>query len=242
LAKAAAPKVVAKAAPKVVAKAAPKVVAKAAPAKIIKAVKKAAPVKIVRAPQSLLVSGVFSPVQTVETNPFKDDIGAVGLMGFWDPADLVKDGDPVKFARLRASELKHGRICQLAVLGHITTTAGVRLDPFLTPGYDLKNFPTGLAALSALPAEVVFGTILTIALIEGGYAARKDEIEAAQLAASLKIWDEKTYASKQAIEVNQGRAAMMGILALMVHEKLNNDPYIINSLFFNAPVAFNAGF
>ena len=34
----------------------------------------------------------------------------------------------------------------------------------------------------------------------------------------------------------------MGILALMVHEKLNNDPYVINSLFFNAPVPFNVGF
>ena len=101
-----------------------------------------------------------------EENPFLEDIGSVGLMGFWDPADLVKDGDPVKFARLRAAELKHGRISQLAVLGHIVTTAGVRLDPFFTPGYDLSKFPTGLAALSALPVEVVFGTILTVALIE----------------------------------------------------------------------------
>jgi hypothetical protein len=30
----------------------------------------------------------------------------------------------------------------------------------------------------------------------------------------------------------------MGILALMVHEKLDNNPYIINSL-LGAPVAFN---
>jgi hypothetical protein len=30
----------------------------------------------------------------------------------------------------------------------------------------------------------------------------------------------------------------MGILGLMVHEKLNNDPYIINSL-LGYPVAFN---
>jgi hypothetical protein len=33
----------------------------------------------------------------------------------------------------------------------------------------------------------------------------------------------------------------MGILALMVHEKLDNNPYIINSL-LGAPVDFNAGF
>ena len=35
---------------------------------------------------------------------------------------------------------------------------------------------------------------------------------------------------KRAIELNQGRAAMMGILALMVHEELNGDAYVINTL------------
>lgn len=43
---------------------------------------------------------------------------------------------------------------------------------------------------------------------------------------------------KRAIELNQGRAAMMGILALMVHEKLDGNPYIINSL-LGYPVDFN---
>ena len=32
------------------------------------------------------------------------------------------------------------------------------------------------------------------------------------------------------IELNNGRTAQMGILALMVHEKLNNNPHIINPL------------
>ena len=51
-------------------------------------------------------------------------------------------------------------------------------------------------------------------------------------------WSEERQTSKAAIELNNGRAAQMGILALMVHEKLNNDPYIINSL-LGYPVAFN---
>merc|ERR1712176_1368864 len=42
-------------------------------------------------------------------------------------------------------------------------------------------------------------------------------------------FDEETKTRKRAIELNQGRAAMMGILALMVHEKLG-DAYVINSL------------
>jgi hypothetical protein len=43
---------------------------------------------------------------------------------------------------------------------------------------------------------------------------------------------------KRAIELNNGRAAQMGILALMVHEKLDGNPYVINSL-LGYPVDFN---
>ena len=148
----------------------------------------------------------------------------------------MADADEARFARLREVETKHGRISMLAILGHLVTTAGYRLPTSLTPGYDLSNTKTGLAALSELPSEVIFGTLLTVALIEGGYAARKDDIEAAQLQASG--WDDETIQKKLAIELNNGRAAQMGILGLMVHEKLNNDPYIINTL-LGAPVAFN---
>ena len=45
---------------------------------------------------------------------------------------------------------------------------------------------------------------------------------------------------KRAIELNNGRAAMMGILALMVHEELNGEPYVINAL-CGQPSNFNAG-
>ena len=156
--------------------------------------------------------------------------------GFWDPLGLLNDADQAKFDRLRTVETKHGRIAQLAILGHLVTTAGYRLPTSLTPGYDLSTVKSGLAALTDLPVEAIFGTLLTVAAIEGGFAARKDEIEAAQLKASG--WDQETIDKKLAIELNNGRAAQMGILALMVHEKLDNNPYIINSL-LGYPVPFN---
>jgi len=167
---------------------------------------------------------------------FEDAIGAQAPLGFWDPLGLLNGADEERFERLRTVETKHGRIAQLAILGHLVTTAGYRLPTSLTPGYDLSSTKAGLAALSDLPAEAIFGTLLTVACIEGGFAARKDEIEAAQLKASG--WDDETAAKKLAIELNNGRAAQMGILALMVHEKLDNNPYIINSL-LGYPVAFN---
>jgi hypothetical protein len=51
------------------------------------------------------------------------------------------------------------------------------------------------------------------------------------LAKQRDKFDDATKLEKRAIELNQGRAAMMGILALMVHEKLgvsilpNNAPF-----------------
>ena len=190
---------------------------------------------------SFVSAAAFAPASMRSTSSalkmsFENAIGAQPPLGFWDPLGLLKDADEARFARLREVETKHGRIAQLAILGHLVTTAGYRLPTSITPGYDLSKVKTGLAALSDLPAEAIFGTLLTVALIEGGYAARKDEIEAAQIQASG--WDQETLDKKLAIELNNGRAAQMGILGLMVHEKLNNDPYIINTL-LGAPVPFN---
>ena len=167
---------------------------------------------------------------------FSGEIGAQAPLGFWDPLGLLANADQERFDRLRLVETKHGRIAMAAILGHIVTTKGDRLPVSITPGYDLTKVGPGLKALTDLPAEAIFGTLLTVAAIEGGYAARKDEIEEAQLRASG--WDQETIDKKLAIELNNGRAAQMGILALMVHEKLDNNPYIINSL-LGAPVKFN---
>ena len=190
---------------------------------------------------AILSVAAFSPVARVARSSalkmgFESEIGAQPPLGFWDPLGLLADADQAKFDRLRTVETKHGRIAQLAILGHLVTTAGYRLPESLTPGYDLTKVGAGLKALTDLPVEAIFGTLLTVAVIEGGFAARKEEIEAAQLKASG--WDDETIARKLAIELNNGRAAQMGILALMVHEKLNNDPYVINTL-LGSPVAFN---
>jgi hypothetical protein len=167
---------------------------------------------------------------------FESEIGAQAPLGFWDPLGLLKDADQERFDRLRTVETKHGRISQLAILGHLVTTAGVRLPGEIAYGVPFSSVKNGLAALDTIPAAGIAQIIAFIGLIELGYAARKDDIEAAQLKASG--WDAETIAKKSAIELNNGRAAQMGILALMVHEKLNNDPYIINTL-LGAPVPFN---
>eukprot|EP00597_Dinobryon_sp_UTEXLB2267_P016392 CAMPEP_0201093024 /NCGR_PEP_ID=MMETSP0812-20130820/1562_1 /ASSEMBLY_ACC=CAM_ASM_000668 /TAXON_ID=98059 /ORGANISM="Dinobryon sp., Strain UTEXLB2267" /LENGTH=200 /DNA_ID=CAMNT_0047344949 /DNA_START=93 /DNA_END=695 /DNA_ORIENTATION=+ len=167
---------------------------------------------------------------------YENAIGAQPPLGFWDPLGLLKDADQERFDRLRTVETKHGRISMLAILGHLVTTAGVRLPGEIAYGVPFSSVKNGLAALDTIPAAGIAQIVAFIGLIELGYAARKDDIEAAQLKASG--WDQATIDKKLAIELNNGRAAQMGILALMVHEKLDNNPYIINSL-LGSPVPFN---
>ena len=95
--------------------------------------------------------------------------------------------------------------------------------------------PTGLKAFDVIPAAGTFQLFAFIGLLELGFGSKQAEIEEG----CAPQWGEND--QKKAIELNNGRAAQMGILALMVHEKLDNNPYMINGL-LGAPVDFNAGF
>jgi len=165
---------------------------------------------------------------------FKNAIGAQMPLGFFDPLGLLKNADQERFDRLRTVEVKHGRIAMLAVLGHLVTTAGVRLPGDIAFGVPYSSMKTGLAALDTIPRGGLVQLLLFIGLIEMGFSEKQADIEATC---------EEKYKSfcvdrRKSVELNNGRAAQMGILGLMVHEKLDNNPYIINAL-FGAPVAFN---
>jgi Chlorophyll A-B binding protein len=168
---------------------------------------------------------------------WENAVGAQPPLGFWDPLGLLKNADQRRFDRLRYVEIKHGRISMLAILGHIVTTTGIRLPGEIIKGeLPFTSIRSGLAALEDLPLSIIGLLIAFIGILEIGYSARQEDIEEAQLRASG--WDEETIAWKSAVELNNGRAAQMGILGLMVHEKLDNNPYIINSL-LGYPVPFN---
>jgi Chlorophyll A-B binding protein len=174
---------------------------------------------------------------------FEDALGAQAPLGFWDPLNLLKDADQERFDRLRYVEVKHGRISMLAILGHLTTTAGIHWPGDIAFGTPFSSIDNGLAGLfgeHAVPQQGLCQLIIFIGAVDLGFTNyAQPEVEAACVAKMEESgWDSAKQATKAAVELNNGRAAQMGILALMVHEKLNNDPYIINSL-LGAPVAFN---
>jgi Chlorophyll A-B binding protein len=181
-----------------------------------------------------LIAGVaaFAPVAqkastTALNMAFEDELGAQPPLGFFDPLGLVADGDQEKFDRLRYVEIKHGRICMLAVVGYLTTESGARLPGDIDySGLKFADIPGGFAAFSAIPAGGLCQLLFFIGLLEAN--VMKD-ITGGEFVGDFRndyidfgwdSFDEETKLKKRAIELNQGRAAQMGILALMVHEQL----------------------
>jgi hypothetical protein len=190
-------------------------------------------------------AAAFAPAQVSKTSvatnmAFEDALGAQAPLGFFDPLGLVADGDQEKFDRLRYVEIKHGRICQLAFLGQITTRAGIHLPGDIdTSGHSFDSFPNGWAAISgpdAIPAAGLAQIIAFVGFLELGVMKditggefvgdfRNDAIDF-----GWDSFDEETKLQKRAVELNNGRAAQFGILGLMMHEQIGGTFPIIGDL------------
>jgi hypothetical protein len=152
---------------------------------------------------------------------------------------LLKNADQDRFDRLRYVEVKHGRIAMLAILGHIVTTKGDRFPGQIAFGVPFSSIKAGLAAFDSIPIAGVVQLFFFIGVLELGFGSVQSDIEAECVQKMESFgWDKNTQVRKAGIELNNGRAAQMGILGLVIHEKLNNDPYIINTL-LGSPVPFN---
>ena len=99
-------------------------------------------------------------------------------------------------------------------------------------GTSFSDLPNGFAGLAAVPA---FGLFQIIASIGYWELVGWKQVEGSTpgdfgipYVSSVKSEADKE--KKRAIELNNGRAAMMGLLAIMIHEKLDGHPYIINDI------------
>merc|ERR1712157_217461 len=148
---------------------------------------------------------------------FESELGVQPPLGFWDPLGLLNDADQEKFERLRYVELKHGRICMLAFVGQLVTRAGIHLPGSINLAGDrFDSFPDGAAALfgpDAIPAAGFGQIIALIGALELG--VMKDVTGEAEFAGDFRNG-----------ALDYGRAAMMGVLGLMVHEQIDGNPVI----------------
>jgi hypothetical protein len=190
-------------------------------------------------------TSAFAPAKQASTstslNAFEDALGSQPPLGFYDPLGLVADGDQETFDRLRYVEIKHGRICMLAFLGQITTRAGLHLPGNIDyEGHSFDSYPDGLAAVygpDAIPANGFFQIFFFVGFLE--LFVMKDILGNEFVGDFRNEWidfgwdyyfDDETKLQKRAIELNNGRAAMIGILGLMMHEQVGGNFPLIGEM------------
>ena len=180
-------------------------------------------------------AAAFAPAPVAKTtsalNAFESELGSQPPLGFFDPLGLLDEAGQGRFDRLRYVEIKHGRICQLAFLGNIITRAGVHLPGNIsTDGTKFSDIGNGWAGSFEVPTDGALQILFFVGFLE--LFVMKDVTGENDFVGDFRngfidfgwdSFDEETKLKKRAIELNNGRAAMMGILGLMVHEQLGND-------------------
>lgn len=196
---------------------------------------------------SLLASAAaFAPTQqkasSTSLKAFADELGAQPPLGFFDPLGILKNANQERFNRLREVEIKHGRICMLAVVGNLITRAGIYLPGKIDyAGDKFSDYPPGIAAIApgtGIPVQGIGSIAFFIGFLElfimKSYDDRGNQFPGDYRNGAIDWgWDsfsEEQKLRKRAIELNNGRAAMMGILGLMVHEELGNVDLLIPSI------------
>ena len=182
-------------------------------------------------------AAAFAPAPAAKTSSavraFEDELGVQPPLGFFDPFGMLSgDVTQERFDRLRYVEIKHGRIAQLAFLGQVVTRAGLHLPGDIDySGHAFDSYPNGVAALigpNSIPFEGQGQIIAFIGWLEicfmrdvaGTGNEHVGDFRNGYIDFGWDDFDEETKLSKRAIELNNGRAAMFGILGLMVHEEI----------------------
>lgn len=142
---------------------------------------------------------------------------------------LLEDASQERFDSLRYSEIKHGRVCMLAVAGYITTASGIRLPGDIAfGGPAFSDIPSGIDAFKYVPGPGVLQIVAFIAVLEMGMRDVTGEndfvgdFRNGHIDFGWDKFDDATKMKKRAIELNNGRAAMMGITGLVIHEIIGN--------------------
>ncbi|GMH52784.1 hypothetical protein TrLO_g8700 [Triparma laevis f. longispina] len=150
------------------------------------------------------------------------ELGVTEPLGVYDPLGWL-DSEPEAFERRRAVERKHGRIAMAAVVGTIVHNNHIVFDGYISPSNNLKfsDVPTGIAGLFSVPTAGLAQILAFCALVELAWlpASQYDgDYGVGYFGTNVEDPEEK--ARKLNAELNNGRAAMLGIFGNMVAEEL----------------------
>ncbi|CAE8611638.1 unnamed protein product [Polarella glacialis] len=139
-------------------------------------------------------------------------IGSMPPMDFWDPAGFVKVGDKPGFNKMRAAEIKHGRVAMMAALGMVAQCY------FHFPGFE--EVPNGIGAVALAPGTYGLGAIFVISgVLELFVWTEDDKKEPGNFGdpAGLNQYNE----DMRAKEINNGRMAMFSIIGILGAEAVS---------------------
>uniref|UniRef100_A0A6U1SN20 Plastid light harvesting protein n=1 Tax=Trieres chinensis TaxID=1514140 RepID=A0A6U1SN20_TRICV len=148
------------------------------------------------------------------------ELGVTEPLGVFDPLGWL-ESEPEAFERRRAVERKHGRVAMAAVVGTIVHNNHIVFDGYLSPSNNLKfsDVPTGIDGIRAIPTAGLLQILFFFALVELAWmpASKYDgDYGVGYFGTDIKDPEEK--ARKLNVELNNGRAAQMGIMGNMVVE------------------------
>jgi len=178
-----------------------------------------------------------------------DEVGVLPPLGRWDPLRIREQG-PERYRRFVEMEIKHGRLAMAGFLGAITTYSGLRWPGYLSIADNIKfsDMPGApLASWAALPTAAWFQIILFISFLEVNSLKQDPLKEPGDVVPEGTPWVRypdgyeilvgdgsiKQVGEEELIlgrtwklnaERNNGRAAMMGMTGMLIHEALTGNP------------------
>jgi len=150
------------------------------------------------------------------------DLGSTEPLGVYDPLGWMTT-EPESFERRRAVERKHGRIAMMASVGTIVHNNHIVFDGYISPSNDLKfsDVPTGINGLFAIPTAGIWQIVALCGFIElTWWPASQYDGDYGVGYFGNDILDPEEKARKLNAELNNGRAAMLGVIGNMVGEEI----------------------
>merc|ERR1719353_984374 len=149
------------------------------------------------------------------------DVGTTKPLGVYDPLGLMTKNPE-----------KHRRFAMAACAHVFLTEAGIRWPGYLSFAEDIKfsDMPGGtIASWAALPGLAWLQIVLIVALLDNSVLAQKPDKAPGDVIPFfwVRYPDIDGFAGKEFklnVERNNGRAAMMGIFGMIIHEALTGNP------------------
>merc|ERR1719487_819537 len=185
---------------------------------------------------AVLARPALSSVSMTAIKP--GDIGTTKPLGVYDPLNLMTKM-PDKYRRWQEMEIKHGRFAMAGFVHVFLTEAGIRWPGYLSLAEDIKfsDMPGGtIASWAALPNLAWIQIVLVVALLDNSVlyqdpAKEPGDVGDGTFCQPGKVWvrypDVPGFSGKEFklnAERNNGRAAMMGIIGMIIHEALTGNP------------------